>query len=652
MSRSICLVLGRMHVHGFFAAVATLLTVTAAVGIEKAPRVKEDGHAELVNLLETSSTHAEAAKAFGNHHSVRFLVEKLNHVGLPFEQVLIDLYQQTTAASGECELSSWKYLGSCNGKHSACRKKRSNPCQGICRCNTVGFDECECVRELSEPMVEDDKSAFVGIITEASKDMVSTGEKVLKKVDKVVDKIGDKVGDFIDEVGKVAGHGINWLKNKILRKLDETLKILRANKHTALRQQKKVELAKGKYFDVQGKEEKRAAFKVLAHEIGILNGMEQVMAIKNMLKKAAEVLRGAGDYILPDMIIYGANYASALYHTAGVERVIDFRTREVASFKYGGMSVGTNQATLSVGAAAYVALGWQHSQWCKTLEAKYSGLFRTFDASVSIPGVTNFNFASVSIGGVAAVSAAGNNAWQAFNPTNTQCCPVWDAIKTLGFSVSGSLSAVSLPVGANAGCTDYKMINVGKHCSKSTLEFLKDQLVGSSSSVAASIGAAVMSPINLLLSTALTLANDGRVAEGVCKGEEPPEMCACNNLPKHIKSCGNRPRKACTPLFGKKYLKKKKAEIKQEMKEMASDEKVPVEGKEHDHKGVEEEAEADTPVPKREPSKIRCKKRKQWQKRVPEGFCIDVRKETCDQKTRRGYCPGNSNIRCCPESTY
>ena len=68
-------------------------------------------------------------------------------------------------------------------------------------------------------MVEDDKSAFVGIITEASKDMVSTGEKVLKKVDKVVDKIGDKVGDFIDEVGKVAGHGINWLKNKDSRKI-------------------------------------------------------------------------------------------------------------------------------------------------------------------------------------------------------------------------------------------------------------------------------------------------------------------------------------------------------------------------------------------------------------------------------------------------
>ena len=213
------------------------------------------------------------------------------------------------------------------------------------------------------------------------------------------------------------------------------------------------------------------------------------------------------------------------------------------------------------------------------------------------------------------------------------------------------LTCYAVAAGANAGCTDYKMVKVGKHCSKSTLEFLKDQLIGSSSSVAASIGAAAMSPVNLLLSTALTLANDGRVAEGVCKGEEPPEMCACNNLPKHIKSCGNRPRKACTPLFGKEYFKKKKAEIKRDMKEMAPDKESLVKGKEPDQKVVKEESEgADAPVPVREPSKIRCKKRKQWQQRAPKGVCIDVRSETCDQKTRRGYCPGSKNILCCPDS--
>ena len=53
-------------------------------------------------------------------------------------------------------------------------------------------------------------------------------------------------------------------------------------------------------------------------------------------------------------------------HTAGVEQVYDFRTREIGTFVFGGINIGTNQInalfgkSIGVDAGVYLALGWQH----------------------------------------------------------------------------------------------------------------------------------------------------------------------------------------------------------------------------------------------------------------------------------------------------
>ena len=85
------------------------------------------------------------------------------------------------------------------------------------------------------------------------------------------------------------------------------------------------------------------------HGIGVLNGMEQVLAVKNILRKVKRFLFNENhvDYLLPDLLIYGANYGGTQAFTQGIERVIDFRTREIGTFTYGGFNIGTNQ--LSIG---------------------------------------------------------------------------------------------------------------------------------------------------------------------------------------------------------------------------------------------------------------------------------------------------------------
>ena len=46
-------------------------------------------------------------------------------------------------------------------------------------------------------------------------------------------------------------------------------------------------------------------------------------------------------------------------------------------------------------------------------------------------------------------------------------------------------------------------------------------------------------------------------------------------------------------------------------------------------------------VEERAPSAVKCKE-------PVKGFCIDTREETCETQTRRGLCPGNKHVRCCP----
>jgi len=117
-----------------------------------------------------------------------------------------------------------------------------------------------------------------------------------------------------------------------------------------------------------------------------------------------------------------------------------------------------------------------------------------------------------------------------------------------------------LPVGANTGCTDYKLIGERQHmnsCSKTTLTFLAEQVKHP-----ANILAVASTPVNLLLSFGLTLANDGRVAESVCKTGSFPEVCSCLGLPEQISCCGNRKCKCCDSLFNHNERDARKTDVK------------------------------------------------------------------------------------------
>ena len=89
------------------------------------------------------------------------------------------------------------------GKNGNCRSSKHHPCKGLCRCNTVGMDECECVKSLKEPMVEDDTNAFVKTIHRASKDMIETGKALIEDVNDAVDFTKEAVGALVDKSIKI-----------------------------------------------------------------------------------------------------------------------------------------------------------------------------------------------------------------------------------------------------------------------------------------------------------------------------------------------------------------------------------------------------------------------------------------------------------------
>ena len=142
-----------------------------------------------------------------------------------------------------------------------------------------------------------------------------------------------------------------------------------------------------------------AAFKSLVHEIGVLNGMEQILAVKNILKLLRDFFVGAKNLLLPDLLVLGTSYTSTAVHAAGAELILDFRTREVGAFTFGGINVGTNQLRLQMGGSLYMGIGGNMP--CGVCIWKIStGLVPDVDASASIPGITELpGFASVSVGG-------------------------------------------------------------------------------------------------------------------------------------------------------------------------------------------------------------------------------------------------------------
>ena len=338
-----------------------------------------------VALIQRSSSTSEAASLLRQHHDMKFIIENLEKHGLSFEQILIDLHHSegkrilTSKASGKCRPSSWQYMASCMGKNSACKPDPRFPCKGLCRCNTMGIDECECVKSLKEPMKEDDTHFFMKTVDVASNDMKNAGKKIIEKADKAVDAIGDKFTEVIKK-------GMAFIKRDVIDKIKAFLHTFKtASKQSVDVQKEVVKEAKVGYYKAKGKAEKKEALLKLAHEIGKLNGMEQMVAIKTTFKQVLSILKGVGHAVLPDMLIIGANYGSTLSHTAGVEQVYDFRTREIGTFVFGGINLGTNQINAligkSIGASAgvYLALGWQHSSWCKTLEDNCSLLEKRQD---------------------------------------------------------------------------------------------------------------------------------------------------------------------------------------------------------------------------------------------------------------------------------
>ncbi len=501
-------------------------------------------HQELSILIEKSASTAEAAEALHNHGSINFLSTSLRkHAGLSLDQVLIDLHHKNkqrvykTKSIGKCEPTSWLHYTSCMGKNGNCRSSKHHPCKGLCRCNTVGMDECECVKSLKEPMVEDDTNAFVQTIHRASKDMIETGKALIEDVNDAVDFTKEAVGALVDKSIKI-------IKDSVKKKVKLAMNKISTTREDVDKQRAKVKAIRLSYNNTKHhRREQTRLFKELTHEIGVLNGMEQILAMKNILKLVKEFFIGAKNLLLPDLFVLGASYTSSAAHAAGVEQIVDFRTREMKAFTFGGYSVGTNQLRLQLSGSAYIGVGWQHSFWCKHLNEKYSGLFRTLDTSVSIPGITSLpGFASISVGGVLGISAGGLGVLG-------KCCPLKDYVKTLSFSVSASVGW-GLPISGNAGCTDYHTVKDHKgfnSCSPNLHSFLKQLFLKSP--------ALVLSPINALITLGLAFANDHRaVAEdNFCHGPSL-HVCPCNGLPEIIDGCGDRPENSRCDTLGNMRL--------------------------------------------------------------------------------------------------
>ena len=374
-----------------------------------------------------------------------------------------------------------------------------------------------------------------------------------EKADKAIDAVGDKFTDVLKK-------GIAFVKRNVIEKIKVFLQTFKtASKQSVNAQKKVVEEAKITYYKAKDKANKKKALLKLAHEIGKLNGYQQMVAIKTTLKKVLNILKGVGHAVLPDMMILGANYGSTLSHTAGIEQVYDFRTREIGTFVFGGVNIGTNQINALIGksiganAGVYLALGWQHSLWCKTLEDKYSGLFKTVDFSVEVPGLSIPSFAGISLGGVAAVSAKG------YGGTLGKCCPLFDDVKTVGFSVSASISLGKSPIpfSGGFGCTDYSLKNIDTVCEDSLLGFITEVTKRN-----------ILLPTNLLLGVGLALANDFRSSPSVCgRNFVSPNTCPCQGLPAAIQCCGNRACKQCgNDEYDRAVRTKKQREIKDALK--------------------------------------------------------------------------------------
>ena len=393
-------------------------------------------------------------------------------------------------------------------------------------------------------MVEDNTNAFVKVVHRASDDMVETGKAIISKANEYIDFAADVISDVVKR-------SISAIKTIIKKKIEEACKKLATTKEDVKEQREKVKQLRATYKKSRhSKHSQTAAFKTLVHEVGVLNGMEQILAVKNIFKLLRDFFMGAKNLLLPDLLVLGTSYTSTAAHAAGAELILDFRTREVGAFTFGGINVGTNQLRLQMGGSLYMGIGWQHAMWCMHLEDKYAGLFRTLDASASIPGITELpGFASVSVGGAIGISAGGLGVL-------SHCCPLRDYVKTVSFTVSASIG-FGLPIGVNTGCTDYQMKKTGNSCSGTLTAFLKDMFVANK--LASTVQ--LLSPVNALLSLGLALANDHRaVPEHQFCNSPSPQKCACRGLPKAIGCCGDRKCHNCDMLgIGRLFEQKKYA---------------------------------------------------------------------------------------------
>ena len=235
------------------------------------------------------------------------------HADLSLEQVLIDLHHSrrerlfVTKAVGTCEPTSKLFYMSCMGRDKRCKSSSRHPCQGLCRCNTVGIDECECVKSLSEPMVEDNTNAFVKVVHRASDDMVETGKAIISKANEYIDFAADVISDVVKR-------SISAIKAIVKKKIEEACRKLATTKEDVKEQREKVKQLRAAYKKSRhSKHRRRRHLKRLFMKLGA-NGMEQILAVKNILKLLRDFFMARRTFLLPDLLFW-APVTPALQHT-------------------------------------------------------------------------------------------------------------------------------------------------------------------------------------------------------------------------------------------------------------------------------------------------------------------------------------------------
>jgi hypothetical protein len=137
----------------------------------------------------------------------------------------------------------------------------------------------------------------------------------------------------------------------------------------------------------------------------------------------------------------------------GLEMVLDFETKEVGNFAFGGLSTGLATASASIGVAA--GSGWKGTSRGSRIKDAYSAWFTAVSAGGETPGI------EIGVGAMLALSS--DSKIVTYLATNPQC----DAVITVTAGVSLGVDLLALPVSVDAYSTyflSHDAVNID--CSK------------------------------------------------------------------------------------------------------------------------------------------------------------------------------------------